>query len=102
MGKPRLVVQQETLRPLDPLALGVGGGTGTHALLVAKVLVEIDIAQLQLELAVVDESCGASNRQPAAEQATGGPTENGWGHDRYSIVVFWMSRGGRLRTPGRA
>ncbi|MNN06554.1 hypothetical protein D3C81_1193470 [compost metagenome] len=91
-GKARLVVEQKTLGPLHPLAFCTGGSTRTHALLVTEILVEVDVAQLQLELAVVDETGGAGNRQPAAEQATGGPTEHSTGHDRYSIVVFRMSR----------
>ncbi|MNO81851.1 hypothetical protein D3C76_731080 [compost metagenome] len=87
-GKARLVVEQKTLGPLHPLAFGTGGSTRTHALLVTEILVEVDVAQLQLELAVIDETAGAGNRQPAAEQATSGPTEHSSGHDRYSIVVI--------------
>ncbi len=88
LGEPGLVVEQKALRPLGPLMLGRGRRAWGQALLVTEVLVEIDVAQLQLELAVVDESASAGNGQPAAEQATGGPTENTSEHDRYSVVVL--------------
>jgi len=67
---------------------GGGGSAGAHTVLVTEILVEIHIAQLQLELAVVDKTGSAGNRQPAAKQATGGPTEHSLGHDLYSIVIF--------------
>jgi len=83
-----LVVEQKTLRPFHPLALCSCSSAGAHALFVAEVFVEVNVAQLQLELAVVDESGSAGHRQPAAKQATGGPAENSSGHFRYSVVVL--------------
>ena len=63
--KSRLVIQQNPLGPLGSFALRRPCGFGTHAMLVAEILIEIDVAQLQLELAVVDKSfcTGMGQRQ---------------------------------------
>ncbi|MNG04773.1 hypothetical protein D3C84_879280 [compost metagenome] len=63
--KSRLVIQQKSLGPLGSLALRRPCRFGTQAMLVAEILIEIDVAQLQLELAVVDKAfcTGTGQRQ---------------------------------------
>ncbi|MNC51231.1 hypothetical protein D3C75_1005160 [compost metagenome] len=60
-GKPRLIIQQEALRPFGALTFCGAGRAGTQAMLITKVFIEVDIAQLQLQLAVVDEIAGINH-----------------------------------------
>ncbi|MCY1427994.1 hypothetical protein D9M71_438640 [compost metagenome] len=66
-GEPGLHIQQETLGPFFLLRLCVGSGLGGHARLVLEVIVEVDVAQLQVGLAVFDEAGGPCGRCQAGD-----------------------------------
>ncbi|MNZ90495.1 hypothetical protein D3C78_1094590 [compost metagenome] len=61
--KARLVIQQEALGPFGALTLGGPRRPCAHTVLIAKIFVEVDVAQLQLELAVVDKTFSANAGQ---------------------------------------
>ncbi|MCY1533483.1 hypothetical protein D9M68_688120 [compost metagenome] len=66
-GVAGLHIQQETLGPFFLLRLCVGSGLGGHARLVLEVIVEVDVAQLQVGFAVFDEAGGPCGRCQAGD-----------------------------------
>jgi hypothetical protein len=66
-------------------------------MLVAEILIEVDVAQLQLKLAVIDKPfCTGAGQRQQTEKGKQRPLGKQSGHSELLIVVIWSAE---QRTP---